>query len=79
MKDLWANIRKWLTFICFFGGALLIIVAFFMDENLLLMGIGMALLVVYFVLTIFNRKDVKENPDYDPNDGYNDGSDNRYL
>ena len=78
MKDLLTKIREWLTFITFFGGAILIIVAFFLEENLILMGIGMGLLVVYFILTIFNRKDKQENPNYDPDDGYNDGTDQRY-
>ena len=70
-----------LTALALLAAAVLIIVGLFMEDNLLLIGIGMGCVVLYFILTIVHRTVFprKLNPNYDPNEGYNDGTDQRYL
>ena len=70
-----------LTAIAFLAAAVLIIVGLFMDDNLLFIGIGMGCLVLYAILAFVHRTCFprKPNPNYDPNEGYNDGTDQRYL
>ncbi len=80
-KRIWRKVSPILTIGSFVAGALLIILAFILEENMLLMGIGMGLCVLYFILTMINNAvfgERKPNPDYNP-DGYNDGTDQRYL
>ncbi len=60
-KDIWSKIAQFLTFGSFIGGCVLIIVGFFLDENLLLMGIGMGLLVLWFICTQINNAVLGDN------------------
>lgn len=79
-KNLWRKLSEPLTIGAFLAGAVLIIVGLLMDDNLLLMGIGMGCFVLWTIFVALNHAilgEPEKNPDYDPN-GYHDGTDQRY-